>query len=124
MRLIWMLLSIAVNRGLDGDPCYIRCARCGTIASELEGASLQISSMITIRRGEPASHIITPPEWDCPSCGCSGPLEVGEQLPADARARCRHTFLCRCIWNVPAAAATVTCPRCYTRQPARHIDPA
>jgi hypothetical protein len=115
--MIRMLISIALNRGLQGDPSYIRCARCGTTASDLEGAPLKISSSMIIRRGQLVSHTITPPEWNCPSCGRSGPLEIGEQLASDALTRCRRTFLCRCTWKAPAGLATVTCPRCYTRQP-------
>jgi hypothetical protein len=43
--MIRMLISIALNRNLQGDPRYIRCARCGTAASALEGAPLRISSI-------------------------------------------------------------------------------
>lgn len=55
-----VLISITLNRGLQGDPVYIR--------------------------GRPIKHITTPPEWTCPSGGRSGPLEVGEELPNDALA--------------------------------------
>ncbi|MCW2916617.1 MAG: hypothetical protein JWN52_4685 [Actinomycetia bacterium] len=34
---------------------------------------------------------VTPPEWTCPACGRSGPLEIGEQLPNDTLAYCHHT---------------------------------
>lgn len=115
--MIRVLLSIALNRHLRGDPVYIRCARCGAAASSTEGAPLLISSMTTVRRGQPAEHVVTPPEWTCPRCGRSGPLEVGEQLANDTLARCRRTFLCRYVWKVPGGLVTVTCPRCYTRQP-------
>jgi hypothetical protein len=31
--MIWALIAIAVNRDIQGDPAYIRCARCGTVAT-------------------------------------------------------------------------------------------
>jgi hypothetical protein len=119
--MIRMLISIALNRNLRGDPVYIRCARCGTIAGDMEGAPLRVSSMIVIRHGQLAEHTVTPPEWTCPSCGRPGPLEIGEKLASDALARCRRTFLCRYVWKVPRTVVTVTCPRCHTRQPAVHV---
>ena len=120
--MIRMLISIALNRNLQGGPVYIRCARCGATASDLEGAPLRISSVTTIRRGRPPEHTVTPPEWICPSCGRSGPLEVGEQLPSDTLTRCRRTLICRYAWKVPRDLTTVTCPRCYTCHPAAHIN--
>lgn len=116
-----MLISIALNRNLQGDPEYIRCARCGATASSMEGALLMVSSMTVIRGGELAEHIRTPPEWTCPSCGRAGPLEVGERLVGDTLTRCRRTLICRYVWKVPASVATVTCPRCYTRQPSAYV---
>ena len=121
--MIRTLIAIALNRDLQGgDPVYIHCARCGTIGGEMEGTPMRISSLTVIRRGRPAEHTVTPPEWTCPSCGRAGPLEVGEELPSDTLTRCRRTFLCRYEWKVPCGLATVTCPRCYTRQPAAHVS--
>lgn len=120
--MIRMLLSIAMNRNLRGDPDYIRCARCGMTASSMEGAPLMISSMTVIRGGELVDHIRTPPEWTCPSCGRTGPLEAGEWLANDTLTRCRRTLICRYVWKVPGNVGTVTCPRCYTRQPAAHVS--
>src|SRR5438309_308347 len=39
--MIRMLISIALNRDLQGDPVYIRCVLCGTTASSLDGALLR-----------------------------------------------------------------------------------
>lgn len=119
--MIRMLICIALNRNLHGDPVYIRCARCGAAASSMEGAPLMLSSLTVIRSGRLVEHTATPPEWTCPSCGRAGPLEVGEQLANDTLTRCRRSFLCRYVWKVPRSLATVTCPRCYTRQPAAHV---
>ena len=116
--MIRMLISIALNRDLQGDPVYIRCARCGTISD----APTRTLSVTTYRPGRPREHVTTPPEWTCPSCGRPGPLEVGEQLPNDTLTRCRRTFLCRYAWKVPRDLTTVTCPRCYTSQAAPHIS--
>lgn len=30
--MIRALIAIAVNRGIQGDPAYIRCARCGAVS--------------------------------------------------------------------------------------------
>ena len=116
--MIRMLIDIALNRDLQGDPAYIRCARCGATAD----ATARTLHVTTRRPGRPSGHITMPPEWTCPSCGRSGPLEVGEQLPDDTLTRCRRTFLCRCTWKVPRDLATVTCPRCCTSQPAAHVS--
>jgi ssDNA-binding Zn-finger/Zn-ribbon topoisomerase 1 len=76
----------------------------------------------TYRPGRPLEHVTTPPEWTCPACGRSGPLEVDEQLPNDVLTRCRRIILCRYEWKVPRDLVTVTCPRCYTSQPAAHVN--
>jgi Zn finger protein HypA/HybF involved in hydrogenase expression len=115
--MIRALIAIAINRDIQGDPAYIRCARCGTVSD----MPVRTLSTTTWRPGRPPEHTTTPPEWTCPSCGREGPLEVGEQLPNDVLARCRRTFLCRYTWHVPRDATTVMCPRCETRQPAVHI---
>ena len=116
--MIRTLISIALSRDLQGDPVYIRCARCGVVSD----APLRISSLTVIRRGRPPEHTVTPPEWTCPSCGRSGPLEVGEELPNGALTRCRRVLTYRYVWKVPSGLATVTCPRCYTSQPAAHVS--
>jgi uncharacterized Zn finger protein len=116
--MIRTLLSIALNRYLQGDPVHLRCARCGSIS---DAPRLLISSRTTIRPGRLPEHTTTPPEWTCPSCGRSGPLEVGEELANDTLTRCRRTLLCRYVWKVPGSVTTVTCPRCGTRQPAAHV---
>lgn len=116
--MIRTLIFIALNRDLQGDPIYIRCASCGTVSD----APTRTLSLSTWRHGQPPQHITTPPEWTCPACGREGPLEVGEQLANDTLTRCRRTFLCRYTWKVPCDLATVTCPRCETRQPAAHIN--
>lgn len=38
--MIRMLIRVGLNRDLQGDPVYIRCARCGTTAGETEGGQL------------------------------------------------------------------------------------
>jgi hypothetical protein len=116
--MIRMLIAVALNRDLQGEVMYIRCAQCGTV----DDTPTRTLSVTTIRAGRPPEHISTPPEWTCPSCGRSGPLEVGEELPNDALTRCRRAFICRYVWKVPRSLATVTCPRCYTRQPAAHVS--
>jgi hypothetical protein len=118
VRVIGMLLSIVVNRRIGGDPRYVRCGECGMEASELEGAPLRYLSTTTVRRDGSGETTVMPLEWACPRCGRSGPLAVGELLPAGTEVRCRRSFVCRYRWKVPAGVATVTCPRCYTRQPA------
>jgi hypothetical protein len=112
-----LLISIALNRDLDGDPSYVRCARCGTAAGSLEGAPLITLVQFRVGPGGPHDHTETPPEWTCPSCGRAGPLEVGELLENDAVMVCRRRWICRYEWRVPAILEAVTCPRCYTRQP-------
>lgn len=116
--MIRTLIFIALNRDLQGDPVYIRCARCGLIS----GKPYRISSSTTYRPGQTPEQTVMPPEWSCPSCGRSGPLEVGEELPNDTLTRCRRTFLCRYTWKVPRDLAVVTCPRCETSQPAAHVN--
>jgi Zn finger protein HypA/HybF involved in hydrogenase expression len=116
--MIWALIAIAINRDIQGEPAYIRCARCGAISD----TPTRTLSTMTWRPGRPPEHTTTPPEWTCPSCGREGPLEVGEQLPSDSLTRGRRTLICRYTWNVPRDATTVTCPRCETRQPAAHIN--
>jgi hypothetical protein len=114
--MIWALIAAAVNRDPQGEPVFIRCARCGTVSD----VPMRISSVTTFRPGRPPETVTTPPEWTCPACGREGPLEVGEQLPNDAPVRCRRTRICGHVWNVPRDVTTVTCPRCETRQsPAR-----
>lgn len=119
--MIRMLIDIALNRNLVGDPRWIRCARCGTIGSE---GSMRIQTKTRYRHGQLVDYIQTPPEWTCPGCGRGGPLEVGELLTNDTLVRCRRTFLCRYVWKVPGSLRTVVCPRCCTEQPgpgaARH----
>jgi hypothetical protein len=95
--MIRMLISIALNRDLQGDPVYIRCGRCGAIG-DTPTRTLHVT---TYRPWRPAERTVTQPEWTCPACGRSGPLEVGEQLPNDTLTRCRRTFLCRYAWTVP-----------------------
>ena len=102
--MIKTLIFIALNRDLQGDPVYIRCARCGTISD----APTRTLSVTTYRPGRAPEHVTTLPEWTCPACDRAGPLEVGEQ--------CRYT------WKVPHDLATVTCPRCETRQPATRLS--
>ncbi|MFC5833142.1 hypothetical protein [Nonomuraea insulae] len=114
--MIRMLISIALNRRLSGDTRYVRCAACGTTASQLE-APLRVSVRFTTVDGHLVDGDQTPPEWTCPSCGRTGPLQVGELLPNDTLTRCQHRHLCRCRWKVPGNTTVVTCPRCYTVQP-------
>lgn len=114
--MVRMLILIALNRNLVGEPVYLRCANCGTCASSLEGAALRTSHRFTTRAGSVIDSTTTPPEWECPNCGRQGPLEVGEELANDTTMRCRRRFLCRYSWRVPATVTTVTCPRCYTVQ--------
>ncbi|MFI7455498.1 hypothetical protein ACIBQX_49125 [Nonomuraea sp. NPDC049714] len=114
--MIRMLISIALNRHLSGDPRYVRCATCGTTASEHE-APLRVLVRFTTIDGRLVDGDQTPPEWTCPSCGRAGPLQVGELLPNDTLTRCRRTRLCRYHWKVPGSARVVICPRCYTAQP-------
>ncbi|TMR09220.1 hypothetical protein ETD86_44520 [Nonomuraea turkmeniaca] len=114
--MIRMLISIALNRHLSGDPRYVRCATCGTTASERE-APLRVLVRFATVDGHLVDEDQTPPEWTCPSCGRAGPLQVGELLPNDTLTRCRRTLLCRYRWKVPGSAKVVICPRCYTAQP-------
>lgn len=113
--MVRMLLSILLNRDLAGDPEYVQCARCRHITASFE-APMRTRSSFTVSRGRPSEGYVMPPEWTCPSCGRTGPLETGELLSNDTSVRCRRTFLCRYSWTATGIAATVTCPRCYTRQ--------
>lgn len=115
--MIRLLLSIVMNRRLTGDPQFIQCGQCGAIASDLGGARMRTITHIRIVNGRVVDGTTTPPEWECSSCGRSGPLVVGELLANDTWVACRRTFLCRYAWTVPASLTTMTCPRCYTRQP-------
>jgi hypothetical protein len=114
--MIRTLIAITLNRGLIGEDHYVKCARCDTTASALEGAPLRTLSDIRIT---PISQRLatTPPEWTCPACGRSGPLEIGELLANDTVVHCRRRRICRHTWKVPAALTAMTCPRCYTVQP-------
>jgi hypothetical protein len=117
--MIRMLLEITVNRiwSNGSDPRYIRCARCGAVESETDNPA-RVTSHMKFRDGRLVEQTTTPPEWTCRSCGRSGPLEVGEELPNDTLARCRRRWICRNVFKVPGGVTTVTCPRCYTAQPA------
>jgi ssDNA-binding Zn-finger/Zn-ribbon topoisomerase 1 len=114
--MIRTLIALALNRSLSGEDRYIKCTRCNTMASALEGAPLLISASIQVA---PTSlrQTITPPEWICPACGRSGPLEVGELLVNDTAVKCRRRWICRYTWTVPSTLAVMTCPRCRTVQP-------
>jgi hypothetical protein len=114
--MVWMLVSILLNRHLNGDPEHVRCARCGHIADQFE-APMRTSSSFTVSQGRPLDGYQMPPEWTCPSCGRTGPMEAGELLSNDTPLRCRRRFLCRYTWKVPNVVTAMTCPRCYTRQP-------
>lgn len=89
--MIRMLISIAFNRHLSGDPRYVCCATCGTTASEYQ-APLRVLTRFTTVDGRLVDGDQTPPEWTCPSCGRTSPLQVGELLPNDTL--CRRTHWC------------------------------
>jgi hypothetical protein len=55
--MIRMLISIALNRDLQGDPVYIRCARCGT-TSDVPTRTLSVT---TYHPGRPIEHMDGPP---------------------------------------------------------------
>ena len=60
--MIRMLIDIALNRDLQGDPAYIRCARCGATAD----ATTRTLHVTTRRPGLLSGHITMPPELAAP----------------------------------------------------------
>jgi hypothetical protein len=47
--MIWALIAAAVNRAPQGEPVFIRCARCAAISD----VPMRISSVTTFRPGRP-----------------------------------------------------------------------
>jgi Phage integrase family len=116
-----MLISIALNRNLDGESQFIRCGTCGTcgtcgIIAGQPGSPIRTlhNWSISRRYGEQ----VMPVEWICPGCQTISPFGTDDEvLPNDTPVRCRRTFLCRHVWDVPSVLPEITCPRCYTTQP-------
>jgi hypothetical protein len=50
--MIRALIAIAINRDIQGDPAYIRCARCGTVSD----MPVRTLSTTTWRPGRPPEH--------------------------------------------------------------------